>query len=81
MCAGTPLGGPAFAPAAAPAGSAALQEGALTFMTPANATALSIDPATGFVVSASSLAASQATGDIYTNQVSSQTVLLWLLHQ
>ena len=47
----------------------ALQEGALTFMTPANSTALSVDPATGFLVAASSLSASQASGSIYTNQV------------
>ncbi len=69
VCAGSPAGGPVFAPAAAPTGSTALQEGAMTFMTAANATARAVDPATGLLVSASSLAATQASGTIYTNQV------------
>lgn len=57
-----------FAPAAAPTGSTALQEGAMTFMSAANATARAVDPATGLLVAASSLAATQASGTIYTNQ-------------
>ncbi|KAL0042483.1 hypothetical protein WJX79_001296 [Trebouxia sp. C0005] len=65
---GSPAGGPVFAPAAAPTGSTALQEGAMTFITAANATARAVEPATGFLVSASSLAATQASGTIYTNQ-------------
>ncbi len=69
MCAGSPTGSTVFAPAAAPTGSTALQEGAMTLMTAANATARSVDPTTGLLVSASSLAATQASGTIYTNQV------------
>ncbi|DBA90394.1 TPA: hypothetical protein ACH3X1_003668 [Trebouxia sp. C0004] len=66
--AGSSSGGPVFASAASPTGSTALQEGAMTFMTAANATARAVDPATGLLVSASSLAATQASGTIYTNQ-------------
>ena len=69
MCAGSPAGGAVFAPAAAPTGSTALQEGAMTFMSAANATARAVDPATGLLVAATSLAATQASGTIYTNQV------------
>ena len=41
----------------------------MTLLTAANATARSVDPTTGLLVSASSLAATQASGTIYTNQV------------
>lgn len=41
----------------------------MTFMSSANSTARTVDPATGFLVSASALAATQASGTIYTNQV------------
>ncbi len=67
--AGSPTGSTVYAPAAAPTGSTALQEGAMTLLTAANATARAVDPATGLLVSASSLAATQASGTIYTNQV------------
>ncbi|DBA93931.1 TPA: hypothetical protein ACH3X3_013969 [Trebouxia sp. C0006] len=40
----------------------------MTLLTAANATARSVDPTTGLLVSASSLAATQASGTIYTNQ-------------
>lgn len=69
LAAGSPEGSAVLAPAAAPVGSLALQEGSMTFMTGSNSTARSIDPATGLLVSASSLAATQAAGAIYTNQV------------
>ncbi len=69
MYAGSPSGSTVVSPAAAPTGSTALQEGAMTLLTAANATARSVDPTTGLLVSASSLAATQASGTIYTNQV------------
>lgn len=79
MCAGSPAGSTVFAPAAAPTGSTALQEGAMTLLTAANATARSVDTTTGLLVSASSLAATQASGTIYTNQVWGLVYLIFLM--